>query len=377
MPNTSHSARVLQILSLAEQGLDQSAIARRVKCGQPYVSRVLVRARQSGLLVTTTVLRRDMLSPEEQAYLSGVKAPANLASLLNNLAQDGGKRLKGVRVFTSVPDLSSSRSQLLPSLQAARIIHELLEPAQRIGVAWGRTLAAIVRSLSDLGRPSRGTRKQFFPLRGDPMGRTSSDVSASFLVERLHAWFECRGAPSSLQGVPALVPYPLADTYRHIEKLASFSPTFRRIYLGEPPGSTPEIERLDAIVTACGAITEGISPITSALLDLLQLNDIAKWSVLGDVAGCLIPHPNARAADVRRIERCNDLWIGLKTSHLRGCATRAVDEKTPGVILIASGHRQKARLALEAVRAGLVSWLLIDHICAEHLAKLVDEALPK
>jgi hypothetical protein len=126
------------------------------------------------------------------------------------------------------------------------------------------------------------------------------------------------------------------------------------------------------MLTACGTPAEGVSPITEAWLAAMELDGSVRRQILGDVAGCLLAKPGTGKATRAQIEERNGMWLGLHTDHLKACVARAAKTNMPGVVLVATGHMEKAKVVLKCVREGLVTHLVIDQTCAGHLAKLLE-----
>jgi DNA-binding transcriptional regulator LsrR (DeoR family) len=293
-----------------------------------------------------------------------------------------------IQVFSSGDELGGIDREQLPTFarNAAGYLRALLteDGVEHIGVGWGATVAMAIEKLSSESPPKRFENEEailFVPTCGerephdDPLsavnpGHLRPDrMSSSALAEALDRIFNAdprhhlslRGIPFSIGGENVsdekvqtawdLVIRPLSD-WRVIFETAD-----------------PVIGRMDAILTSIApplqsarGYVQDFSERTGVRMELLADR------VLGDIGGAWIPR---RDCD-HDVVRWNKWWTGISSSQYAACAKRAASQCKPGVIVLAIGAN-KSEVILEAVKRGFVNTLIIDHVLAAALIRVMDE----
>jgi hypothetical protein len=93
----------------------------------------------------------------------------------------------------------------------------------------------------------------------------------------------------------------------------------------------------------------------------------------GNVGGIFLSHPHSTAAQKKIVDRVNARWTGVSLEHLELCAKRATrDPKRLGVTVMACRGEKQALIAIECVRLGLVSRLILDRNTSHAIARALD-----
>jgi DNA-binding transcriptional regulator LsrR (DeoR family) len=250
----------------------------------------------------------------------------------------------------------------------------------KIGVAWGRAVAAVVDGLACAfpEPPFEKGRLSVFPVCGEPLyvathlHAFSSSVLAARLGDTLLG--DATDVPS-LTGVGAYLP----STLRRGAAQGT------REYLATVPGYRTIVGRGDGLLAQADTLLTGIGilsanddgyqhgvflgerlvseGITAAELDRL---------VFGDIAGVLIARPGLSKAEQDTVARLNRGWTGLTVQDIKACVTRARQRGHGGVIVVCQDG-QKHEFVHELVRRGLVNHLVVNRGAAKRLlATTVD-----
>ncbi len=380
-PDPSRDLRAQQAAYLRGQhNLPQEEIGRILGgISQPHVSRLLARAEQMGCLVTDVRFVDDDIPEDALQQIKQLIEPHRLVTLLDQMGQRDGLLVPCVCVFDSGSEADSAdalaaRRKRFGKVAAGRL-EELLKDAESIGVAWGSTVAGVIEGLSTLNTAPRYDRKVLFvPVCAELVGLAAPEYSSSRLSTRLNQIVNREaGDQLSLAGVPAYIPRSYnKKTAATIREFVGGSASYKEIF----SKSDALVDGLDGLVTSIGSVEHAVSGNIAELLaaggiDTKTLNDL----VVGDIGGALIAKHSLSSADRRLVTELNMMWTGISLDHIRGITMRAAkDNQKPGTIVVAVG-KERALVAFELIRRGLVNELIIDRDLARALEELVSEQL--
>jgi DNA-binding transcriptional regulator LsrR (DeoR family) len=244
-----------------------------------------------------------------------------------------------------------------------------------IGVAWGRNVNRVVKTMNmQPGDPS----KVVLPVAGEPFKYRAAKVGATDAAHALAQKFGTRNV-EHLLGVGARLPSHLAgaENVATIRAYLASSPSYQRIFgpVEDPKG--PLIDRLDMVLTGIGSTSTSEAAADPLYLETVEAEAAKDSSMaeptlqeaaIGNVAGWYLPKNVNNEAHCRVVERVNAHWFGIGFDSLRKCARRASSARPvrPGVVVVAA-EPAKAEPVLAAVRAGIVSHLIVSRDLAEGL----------
>lgn len=290
-----------------------------------------------------------------------------------------------VRVFPT-PYLSSSKETFSLRTEefghaAAGCAEELLrQSTRRIGVSWGTTVANLVSAMEMLGcaAPRKRNPIMFLPLSGEPLGMATTHFSASTLAGRLNELLNgSKKFAHSLAAVPALIPKSFSTKdVTIIRRFITHVEAYKDIFYGGSGGSAqnePLIETIDTVITSVGAAETTLGWGEDEFGRTASFNRVdLKELIIGDISGVLIPKPNLKNPERKKLHLIEERWTGVKEVHLKECARKANENKTSGVIIATIGAN-KGEIVLECIKRGLVNHLLIDQDLADKLRGLLDQ----
>jgi DNA-binding transcriptional regulator LsrR (DeoR family) len=288
------------------QDMKMEAIAKHLGTSRSTVSRLVKRARETGIVEIT------LRSPEHRA-----------PGLARQIA-----RAYGIEVYVvPVSDLTSRESRLEQvALTTARLLGSWFDSEMVLGIAWGTTLAAIARALSV--KPTRGS--SVVQLNGAANTRTSGVDYAGDLVGRFAAAFD-----ASLYDFPVPAFFDYAETRDAMWRERSI----RRVLEMQA--------QCDIALFSVGALSGRVpSHVYSA--GYLEPDDIATLNdegVVGDVCTVFL-----RADGTYRDIPLNDRASGPHPEELR---------RIPRRVCVAAGNNKVDALHA-ALRAGVVTHLVVD-----------------
>ena len=378
--NENHDVKMAAAARLAAEGKDQRTIGRRLKISQSGVSRLLKEAEEDrGWLVRTLHVIQSKIPEEVRLQADKLLAPHELERRLRDAWRS--TRLREIHVFDCCPDgaTASDIDACLPLFgrAAATRVRELIKPLHVIGVAWGATLANIVRGLEQVCEA--GARQnnpvEFVPLCCEPLGFAQVAGSASLLAGQLNQIInQGRGKVHSFTGVPAFIPTDFSPQdratverlLRQVESYAHIFPPRHTSPNDAPPGGYL-VQQVQLVLTSVGPPEKALGFINDGLVHNLRIerSELQKH-VVGDICGVLIPQPGLDADSLRRVEEWNQAWTGITLDQLRAIPSRVGDHPA-GRVLVSIGIN-KVPIVLEAVRLDLVDELLIDSSLAAGLA---------
>jgi DNA-binding transcriptional regulator LsrR (DeoR family) len=296
----------------------QEAIARRLGLSRPTVSRLLARARRSG------VVRIEIASPDH-AFTRLEAALEERFGLREALVVRGSERPEATRAALG--------------RRAAAALDRVLKGGERVGVSWGTTLRATIDAL----RPRR-LRTTVVPLVGG-VGSVAAQIHANDLARRLA---EAHGGVHHLLHAPAIVA----------------SPAVREALLSDPRIARvlEAARRVEVALVGIGALVPSSTVVQSGYFTLRDLAALRSLGAVGDV--CTRPFSiEGRPVDPRLDRRI----LAVSLADLR---------RIPTVIAVAGGA-EKAEAITGALRAGFVDILVTDHLAAQAVlraARVAEEA---
>ena len=341
---------------------------------QPQVSRLLAHAEKKRYLLVERRFVEDGIPPETLRQIQEVMTPAGLTGVLHDLGQALGVRVPNVRVFGSGPGTTTDAMRIRRNRfgrTAAGRLDELLQDAKVVGVAWGRTISAMVDGLEPLRAASRDDRiVQFVPVCAELIALAQKGYSSSRLAERLdNIYNRGRGEPIHLTGFPAYIPKHYDEVaQRSIRQFVEDSPNYGRVF----SGPEPMIDRMDALITSVGSSRSPVLGSTAELVlaggeEEAQLRTL----IVGDLGGILISRPDAAEDQTHLVEKLNDMWTGIRIEHVKMIAQRAADDPSRAGVIVAALRAERGETIFELIRRELVNELILDDDAAEGLEQRI------
>jgi DNA-binding transcriptional regulator LsrR (DeoR family) len=345
---------------------------------QPQVSRLLAHAEKKHYLAVERRFVEDGIQPETLRQIKEMLRPDRLTGVLHDLGQALGVRVPNVRVFGSgpgtTPDAMRIRRNRFGRTAAGRL-DELLQDAKVVGVAWGRTISAMVDGLVPLRPASRDDHiVQFVPVCAELIALAQKGYSSSRLAERLDDIYNHgRGEPIQLTGFPAYIPKHYDEVaQRSIRQFVEDSPNYGQVF----SGPDPLIDRMDALITSVGSAR---SPVFGSTAELALAGGVEEAQlrtlILGDLGGILISKPNATEDQKDLVEKLNAMWTGVRIEHVRTIAQRAADDPAQAGVIVAALRAERGETIIELIRRELVNELILDDAAAEGLERRIAEEL--
>lgn len=300
------------------QDMKMEVIARHLGTSRSTVSRLIKRARQSGLVEIT-------LRP------ASTRAPGLGRSLSAAFGVDA--------YVVAVPDSAGTVERLEQvAMTAAKLLTSWFDSDMVLGLAWGTTLAAVSRYLTP--KPTRGSA--VVQLNGAANMRTSGIEYASDLISSFGTAF---GAAVHHFSVPAFFDYP--DTKAAMWRERSV----RRVLDMQA--------RVDIALFSVGAVAGAVpSHVYSAgYLDEADEQALHDEGVVGDVCTVFL--------------RADGSWQDVPLNARATGPTPEELKHIPRRVCVVAGDNKVAPL-LAALRAGVVTDLVVDEITATGLLEHVE-----
>jgi deoxyribonucleoside regulator len=302
-------ATLVQVARLYyEEELSQKEIAERLGVSRSLIAHYLQNAREAG------IVRIQIVDPTDSC--------TELASALIEVT--------GVMNITVIPNPRGSQDLSLRAVADAAAEHlaASLEDGNTLGLAWGRTTAAVV----DLLASTRAQRIDVLPLMGES-GHSGLHSQMNSLVMQAAL---CLGAKAHFLSLPMVV-----------------GSSRLRNELENETGISDVIDRWDRIDLACVGI--GVVPPVPGMVVYIgdeHLPRLIEDGAVGDMCGIYYDR------DGRIIES------GLED---RMIAASAEQLKAAGSLVAVACGEDKGVAVLGALRTGLVSTLFIDQAMAERI----------
>jgi len=380
---------------LATKGHTQEEIGHQLGIAQPTAHRRLREARELKLIGrsvppwtgTTVALREveELLTPVEDVS-------SRLAAL-----SDRPERLLEVRILENPHRTGETEHREFARRAARYLLDDLLRPNDKIGCAWGGLLLSVAEEVERLRDrpPSQWRDLAFMPICGDtpevfrtPM-RSAANIAAHF-DRALTGSTDSEYTFSSVVGcIPREFTGARAQTLREFFQTI---PGYRKVFGVDPkllPKGRPQksrgrrparvdeegmIAQLDGVLTSLGTNEVDnrwlVAAATAARVKPSELGSACP----GNVGGIFLSHPHPTAAQKKIVNSVNARWTGVSLEHLELCAERAArDPNRLGVTVMACRGEGQALIAIECVRIGLVSRLLLDRNTSNAIARALDQ----
>lgn len=347
---------------------------------QSTVSRSIQRALEAGWLETNVRFVTEHMTPERMQEIEALVSPQHhLTERLHTFAHQHGVLARlHIRVFPNAPQPHTSTTQATPrdwfGHVAAGYIRDVLRPSQVCGVSWGYMIASVVRGLHTLGPPplQKGPPIEFVPLCGEPLDTAVTHFSSSSLAAQLDEMMNAGTQHSrSLAAVPALIPEGFTPReVQVIRKLIGHVTAYREIFQrreADEGQHAPWIDQLDTVLTGIGSAETSLRYWDDALVRTGGIDrDRLSRLVIGDICGILFARPNLSPSQQAELKRIEERWTGIREHQMKRCAEQALQQGTPGVIVVAVGA-DRAESVCESVKRGLINTLVIDCALADAL----------
>jgi DNA-binding transcriptional regulator LsrR (DeoR family) len=294
----------------------QQEIAERLRLSRPTVSRLLRDAQEHGIVQIT-------VAPPRGLHIE----------LETRLEERYG--LSAVQIVGTEPGQASEFQQRRIGAAAAAYLARTVQPGERIGLAWGTTLNAMVQAVVSF--PTTGV--QVVQTLGG-IGPPNAEAYAADLVRRLAQQL---GAQAVILPAPGVV-----------------ATTAVRDALREDPhvqAALHQLDTLDTVFVGVGSITSNPVLNDGHSLPPGTHAELMAAGAVGDVA---LRFFDAAGEPVRT--SLDERILGITTEQLR---------KVPRVVGVAGGP-SKVDAISAALRARLVSVLITDQTTAEALADRAD-----
>ena len=297
-----------------------SVIANQLGTSRSTVSRLLKRAKETGLVEITLHL--------ESTDQSGVAAKLKTMFAVDTVVVPNAPVRGGSGEAATLEAVAKAAARLLPSW---------IEPHMTVGVAWGTTTAALARQVEP--RPLPGTR--FVQLNGAGNIATTGLDYAGEILSRLAS---AHGGAVVEFPVPAFFDYAATKAAMWRER------TVQRVLKVQSQAALA----LFSVGALGGDLPSRVY--SGAYLSAADVAELERQHVAGDVATVFL-----RADGSHMGISLNERASGPSPGHLRSITHR--------VCMVASARKATALLA--ALRAGLVTDLVVDRATANELAALL------
>jgi hypothetical protein len=379
---------------LATKGHSQKKIGDWLDLAQPTVHRRLREARE-----------RKLIGKSRPPWTGSAVAFDIVKELLNPVADlsdrfaalsDRPERLLEVRILENAHDIGETEHRDFARRTARYLLNNLLRANDKIGCAWGGLLLSVAEEVERLhDRPnSKWQDIAFMPICGDtpevfrtPM-RSAANIAAHF-DRALTGSTDSEYAFSTVVGcIPREFTGERAQTLREFFQTI---PGYRKVF-GVDPKLAPKkpqpksrrrrsarvddggmIAQLDGVLTSLGTNEVDnrwlVAAATAARVEPSKLASACP----GNVGGIFLSHPHPTADQKKIVDRVNARWTGVSLEHLELCAERAThDPKRLGVTVMACRGERQALIAIECVRIGLVSRLILDRSTSNAITRALD-----
>lgn len=239
----NEQARIEEVAFLRSRGKKISVIAETLQLPLATVDQLLKKAEGQGLYREIIHFDYEKVSPERIKQLRRLDHVEHLRDRLRAVGVDPHNRSKQIfqqiHVFDSggVDDTPRGLDVRLTrfGFEAAPTLAECLFYAHEVGIAWGRTLSLVIRSLQSQRVIEIRGRKyiRFVPTCGEPYGTSARADSSSFLVAELDERInEDDRKRLSLTGIPVVLPKTFAESGQDkvIRDFLQYCPAYRAIF---------------------------------------------------------------------------------------------------------------------------------------------------
>jgi hypothetical protein len=309
---------------------------------------------------------------------------------------DRPERLLEVRILENARDTGETEHRDFARRTARYLLDDLLRPNDKIGCAWGGLLLGVAEEVERLlDRPSSKWRDiAFMPICGDTpeVFRTPMQSAANIAAHFDRALTGSTDSEYTFSSVVGCIPREFTGARAQtLREFFQTIPGYRKVFgidpklapkkpppksRGRRPAQVDEggmIAQLDGVLTSLGPNEVHnrwlVAAATAARVEPSELASACP----GNVGGIFLSHPHSTAAQKKIVDRVNARWTGVSLEHLELCAKRATrDPKRLGVTVMACRGERQALIAIECVRIGLVSRLILDRSTSHAIAQALD-----
>jgi DNA-binding transcriptional regulator LsrR (DeoR family) len=359
---------------IVEDRLTQRQIAAITGKSQPEVSRLYHEACDRGLVVEEIRWPEgtDRSVVDEVAFENREELQKHLERLSKTTRREGRPPFQKLHIVHGGSDEDEWE---LFGRKAALVVGSLARAATVVGVAWGRNIDRVVRSMP--AQPPDPS-KIVLPVAGEPLKHRAAKLGATDAAALLAEKFGSQRT-EHLLGVGHRIPAHLADPVqvKTIRDYLASSSSYVNIFGPSDDPAGPLIDRLQMVLTGVGSTETSQAsddPLYAETLESENAATVARSepsleeAAVGNVAGVWLPRDPQDDAAGAVVDRVNAHWFGISLASLQGCALRAVQQRAakPGVVVVAT-EPAKAEAILAAVKAGVVSNLVVSRQLANSL----------
>ena len=358
----------------------QESIAAILEVKQSTVSRLLKQARAEGWLKDTPSFAEEKIKPEQLAMVK-LRAAGSEVKLKEHLDAIAHKHKTPTLLSVTVCEcFGADQDERLIHFgrQAAREIQGWLPKMQLVGVAWGRTLRALVDGMREEIREHRSTN--FIPLCGEPIAEHPHGLSSSVIAIELRQIVQGKlhfshqlikdDHNATLLALPAYIrpgSKHEAALWEYIEEIAGYRSIFGGRNKAARTSNIPLVERMDSIMTSVGRTIWNVDEFWG---DATGLNkeDLGRFYV-GNIAGTFIEKENLSKVEQKEVKKHRAGFTGVERKHVEACAQKAIAANGGGVITLGLGS-EKAEMVIEGIKWGLINRLIVDNELCDALLKM-------
>lgn len=384
---------------LAGKDLKQHEIAQQLGLSQATVSRLLKVARKEDDPYIYEEIRFLQNRVDEETMIKIIQRVSH-GRLVQGLQELAG-RYRGMQVPELFVFPSGDKDMSIEGLErrgrdfgrkVAPVLQHLLLRPKTCGIAWGSTLGEILSAMENLGGPPPRASNpiKVFPICGESLGKLPTMYSSSSLAATMEKILNGSDEKTlSIGMVPAFIPKKF-ESYGNdvIWSLINLVKAHHLIFGPHEPqkkkrGGACLADKAEMILTGLGIADKPLGFGEGSLLEFVDI-DVKKLErlVCGDIAGNCISRPNLGKADQKKFDQklsvIDHLWTGIKKEQIEACAKRAansgVKKGPPGVVIAAYGAN-KALCALEVIKRGWASIVLMDDALEEELENLIKKEM--
>lgn len=299
--------------------LTQAEVATRLGVSRPTVGRLIARARANGIVTIDVGIPEDV----DAAVFADVEA--------------GLEAGYGLREAVVVPDAGGSDQATLTRLgrAAAPLLIRRLKPGDRLGLAWGATMAAVADAL-----PAKAARCSEV---------VQLDGSTSSVDYRSRGEYIINHCADLLDATPYPLSAPLFADPATIRSLRRDSVVSQTITRGR---------ECDVAVFSVGDLTTASTLLSGSFIDPDVHAELVGAGAVGDACGRYF---DIDGADV--VTPLSARTLAVELDQVRAC---------PLTVVVAGGAR-KHEAILGALRGGLADVLVTDDEVASWLLQQIDQ----
>jgi DNA-binding transcriptional regulator LsrR (DeoR family) len=312
---------------------------------------------------------KDLTSSQlDQIQIGRYANLEKLSDMIGQLHKRRGSRRR-TRVHVIYGGRNEAERLTVFGRAAALRVLDILEKSQFAGIAWGRTIMALVEGV-EAAEPRKFERLCLIPTSGEPLGHPLIDHSASTAALRLKQCLGCKAL--SLRGVPLRIPLSMARDERTIRRFVNRSDDYRQVFGDRADGL---IEQIDTMISGIGDSASSIGDRwleETEKAEELRPGDLDKVAA-GNVGGVWFARDESNPDHVKQVKGINHRWLGIKYEHFKRCADTAdaAPNERGGVVILAAGAAKARILASHAI--AMCNTLIIDDVCADALLQQLND----